>query len=201
MLCALILDWLGQLLILALILSLPALTGIDLGGESLQGQRPWVVFVLLLYPLLGWLFGSYTVLRWRCLAFPVLLQRLLITATATLMVVAIARWLLNPGDEVWLVYRRVQLLWIGHSRYGHGRTCRSAPGILLPEAPKMLRSQSPRSWRRVLRAWQRVPRRQRLRPVKARPSFTSSTRLRSRSCWPSALRYFRPQSCDPCLPA
>ena len=36
-------------------------------------------------------------LRWRRLAFHVLLQRLLITATVTLMMVAIARWLVNPG--------------------------------------------------------------------------------------------------------
>ena len=45
------------------------------------------VLSAFLYPLLGWLFGSYTVLRWRRLAFPVLLQRLLITAAATLLVV------------------------------------------------------------------------------------------------------------------
>ena len=63
--------------------------------------------------LLGWLFGSFTVLRWRRLTVPVLLQRLLITAVLTLMVVAIARWLINPSEMVWLVYRRVQFLWIG----------------------------------------------------------------------------------------
>ena len=52
-------------------------------------------------------------LRWRRLAFPVLLQRLLITTTVTLMVVLIASWLLNPGEEVWLVYWRVQVVWLG----------------------------------------------------------------------------------------
>ena len=41
------------------------LTVIDLSFESLQRQGPWLVFMLLLHPLLGWLFGSYTVLRWR----------------------------------------------------------------------------------------------------------------------------------------
>ena len=76
-------------------------------------MESWLVFVLLLYPLLGWLFGSYTVLRWRRLPLLVLLQRLLITAAVTLVVVAIARWLINPRDAVWLLSMRVQLLWIG----------------------------------------------------------------------------------------
>ena len=49
---------------------------------------------------------GYTVLRWRQLALLVLLQRLLLTSVVTLMVVAIARWLINPGEEVWLVERR-----------------------------------------------------------------------------------------------
>ena len=77
---ALLLDWLGLVLILALVLWMPHWTCIALGGDSLHGQGPWLVFVLLLYPLLGWLFGSYTVLRWRRLPLLVLLQRLLITA-------------------------------------------------------------------------------------------------------------------------
>jgi lipopolysaccharide/colanic/teichoic acid biosynthesis glycosyltransferase len=147
-------------------LSMPAWSGIALGGESLQGQGPWLVFVLLLYPLLGWLFGSYTVLRWRRLALPVLLQRLLITAAVTLMVVAIARWLINPSEVVWLVYRRVQLLWIGALtfwalavRVGLRR------GLLLPEAPRMLLLAHPQELDTVLQAWRRVPQRQSLRPV------------------------------------
>lgn len=163
---ALLLDWFGQVLILAWMLSMPAWSGIALGGESLQGQGPWLVFVLLLYPLLGWLFGSYTVLRWRRLALPVLLQRLLITAAVTLMVVAIARWLINPSEVVWLVYRRVQLLWIGlltfwalAVRVGLRR------GLLLPEAPRMLLLAHPQELDTVLRAWRRVPQRQSLRRV------------------------------------
>ncbi|CAK22531.1 sugar transferase [Synechococcus sp. CS-197] len=166
---ALLLDWLGQVLILALIIAMPAWTGVALGGDSLQGQGPWLVFVLLLYPLLGWLFVSYTVLRWRRLALPVLLQRLLITAVVTLVVVAIARWLINPSEAVWLVYRRVQLLWIGALtlwalavRVGLRR------GLLLPEAPRMLLLAQPQELDTVLGAWRRVPQRQRLRPVEAK---------------------------------
>ena len=113
MLLALLLDWFGQVLIFVCILAFSSWTGVGASGDSLQAQGPWLVFVLLLYPLLGWLFGSYTVLRWRRLTLPVLLQRLLITAFVTLIVVAIARWLINPSDVVWLVHRRVQFLWIG----------------------------------------------------------------------------------------
>ena len=166
---ALLLDWLGQVVVLALILWMPAWTGIAIGGDSLKGQGPWLVFVLLLYPLLGWLFGSYTVLGWRRLALPVLLQRLLITAVVTLMVVAIARWLINPSESVWLVSRRVLLLWIGAItlwvlavRVGLRR------GMLLPEAPRMLLLAHPQELDTVLRAWRRVPQRQRLRPVDAK---------------------------------
>ena len=168
LLCALLLDWLGQILILVLILCVPSWTGIVIGGQSLVGQEIWLIFVLLLYPFLGWLFGSYTVLRWRRLSLLLLLQRLLITAASLLMVVAIARWLINPSDSVWLVYRRVQLLWIGALtvwaflvRVGLRR------GLFLPEAPRILLLVQPHELDMVLRAWRRVPHIHRLRPVHA----------------------------------
>ena len=87
---------------------------------------------------MGWLFGSFTVLRWRRLAFSVLVQRLVITAAISFMVVAIARWIINPSDDVWLVYRRVQLsglgclsIWALVVRVGLRR------GLLLPDFPKL----------------------------------------------------------------
>ena len=163
---ALLLDSLGQVLILALILALPDWIGIPLGGDSLQGQGPWLLFLLLLYPLLGWLFGSYTVLRWRRPTLAVLMQRLLITAAVTLMVVAIARWLINPSDMVWLVSRWVQLLWIGALtfwalavRVGLRR------GLLLPHAPRILLLAKSQELETVLGAWRRVHHRQRLQPA------------------------------------
>ena len=96
---ALLLDAAGQLLILGLILWIPSLLGWPIGGSSLEGQGGWLLFSLLLYPPLGWLFGSYTVLRWRRLTLPVLLQRLVITAAVSVMV-APARWVINPADGV-----------------------------------------------------------------------------------------------------
>ena len=115
---ALLLDWLGQLLILVLIIWINGRIGIVFDVRSIQSQWPWIVFVLMLYPLLGWLFGSYTVLRWRQLTTPVLLQRLLITASVTLVVVAVARWLINPSDEVWLVSRQYSCCGLGLLRRG-----------------------------------------------------------------------------------
>ena len=163
---ALLLDWLGQFLILALILWIPVVFTLPMGGTQLTGQYPWILFCVLLYPLLGWLLGSYTVLHWRRLPMLVLIQRLLITAGATLAVVAIARWLINPGEDVWLVYRRVQLVWLvslsGWSllvRLGLRR------GMLLPDAPRLLLLAADQERDRVLQAWRRVPQRERLRAI------------------------------------
>ena len=163
---ALLLDWLGQLLILVLIVWIPQALDWSIGGTQLAGQYPWILFCVLVYPLLGWLFGSYTVLHWRRLPMLVLIQRLLLTAAASLAAVAIARWLINPGEEVWLVYRRVQLVWLvslsGWSllvRLGLRR------GMLLPDAPRLLLLAADQERDRVLQAWRRVPQRERLRAI------------------------------------
>ena len=64
LLLALLIDWFGQLVIFAGIMLSPGWLGIPIGGiHGLEFQGPWLIFCLLLYPLLGWLFGSYTVLR------------------------------------------------------------------------------------------------------------------------------------------
>ncbi|MEC7738891.1 MAG: sugar transferase [Cyanobacteriota bacterium] len=165
---ALLLDGLGQLLMLGLILWAPALLGWTIGGSSLEGQGGWLLFSLLLYPSLGWLFGSYTVLRWRRLTLPVLLQRLVITAAVTVIVMAVARWLINPADAVWLVYRRVQLVWMV------ALTCWALlvrlalrRGLLLSDAPRLMLLAQQNDVHCVLTAWRRVPHRQRLFPVDA----------------------------------
>ena len=120
----------------------------------------------MLYPLLGWLFGSYTVLRWRRVTFKVLFQRLIITALATLIVVAISRALFSPGESVWLLDTSVQFLWIGLLtlwalvvRFGLRR------GLLLPNAPQILLFVQPWELNMVLSDWRRLPQRHRLFPV------------------------------------
>ena len=165
---ALLLDGLGQLLMLGLILWAQALLGWTIGGNSLEGQGGWLLFSLVLYPSLGWLFGSYTVLRWRRLTMPVLLQRLLITAAVSVIVMAVARWLINPADAVWLVYRRVQLVWMV-ALTGWALLVRLAlrRGLLLSDAPRLMLLAQQNDVHSVLTAWRRVPHRQRLFPVDA----------------------------------
>ena len=45
---ALLLDWLGQILILVLIMVAPAAFGVPIGGTQLAGQQNWLLFCLLL---------------------------------------------------------------------------------------------------------------------------------------------------------
>ena len=168
MLRALLLDWLGQVTILASIWSMPIRTGSYLGVNNFEGEWNWLLFLLILYPLLGWLFGSYTVLRWRRLTLHVLLQRLSITAVFTLLVVSISRWLLDPSQDFWLLTWSVQFLWIGlltfwvlAVRVGLRR------GLLLPDVPRFLLFAHPQELQIVLTAWRRVPHRQRLYPANA----------------------------------
>ena len=163
---AVLLDWLGQLLILLLIVASPEAWSGLMGGTTVDGQVSWLMFCLLIYPLLGWLFGSYTVLRWRQLALPVLLQRLLLTSVVTLMVIAMARWLINPGEEVWLLHRRVQSLWLGLLfvwsllvRVGLRR------GVLMPDQPRLLLLAGGDVQDKMLISWKRMPQRERLEPV------------------------------------
>ena len=131
MLCALLLDWFGQVSIFILISLQPTLTGSQPTLEIFQAQVPWLLFVLLLYPFLGWLFGSYTVLRWQSLSCSVLSQRLLSTAAATINGV-IPRALIEPSKwfglsiTCFVLVVRTLSLWVSLVRIGLRR------GLLMP---------------------------------------------------------------------
>ena len=88
MLRALLLDWLGQLFILGGIFL--GLGLIPIFNVSLASLRYFVFGSYFLY-LLGWLFGSYTVVRWRNLPVNVLFERLFITGIVTFSVMVSAR--------------------------------------------------------------------------------------------------------------
>ena len=165
----LLLDWLGQFLFFAgLTLTLPSLSLLIPVNHFLRVSLPgwFFVFCLLLYPLLGWLFGSYTVLRWRRLPFLVLIQRLLITASFSLILVSIARWLFNPGYAVWVLDARLQaslhcalLFWSLMVRIALRR------GLLLPDSPRLLLLSSDDEMPKILQAWSRVSSYQHLEPI------------------------------------
>ena len=163
---ALLLDGLGQLMLLGLLIALPDIPGLPTVELDLNGQLGWLLFVVLAYPALGWLFGSFTVLRWRRLPLLVLLQRLLLTAVATLMLVAIFRWLINPAVDVWLVHRRVQLVWIsGVTAWALLVRVGLRRGVFSQESPRLLLLAQPNEVDPIIRAWKRVPGRQNLRLI------------------------------------
>ena len=131
---------------------------------ALQMQLPWVLFTATSYLGLGWLFGSYTVLRWRRLPLASVLQRVVITGVVTLVVVALARLLLDPPDSVWMVHRSTQAVCLaplmGWSLLIRGLLRR---GVLLPPEPQVALVGPVHELRSVLEAWRLTPVRQTLR--------------------------------------
>ena len=163
---ALLLDLLGQFLIFSFFQSFPFLVGIDQSSVSFHSNGSWLLFVSLLYPLLGWLFGSYTVLFWRRLTFTVLLQRVLLTSCITFIFVSFLRGFFNPLDTAWFFYRHVQVLWIGFLSVWAilVRIC-LRNRVLLPDPPKLILFANVNEFEDILFAWHRVPHRQKLHPV------------------------------------
>ena len=153
--------------------------GLDLGGllgllmlisffkrPALQTQLPWIVFTTMSYLGLGWLFGSYTVLRWRSLPPVAVLQRVLITGLVTLIVVALARLFFNPADTVWLVHRSTQAIWLSLLMlWSVMWRVLLRRGVLIPPLPRMFLVGSPTDMQTVLAAWKRTTSRQSLRCI------------------------------------
>lgn len=127
-------------------------------------QVGWLLFTAVAYLGLGWLFGSYTVLRWRRLPLAAVVQRVVITGSVTLVVVALARLLLNPPEPVWLVHRSTQVAWLlplmAWSLVVRGLLRR---GVLLPPDAQVALVGPADELQPVLEAWQRTPMRQPLR--------------------------------------
>ena len=167
LLSCLFLDSLGQLLIfLGISLSLSSSWFSIPGPLFSEIYLYWLFICLLIYPLLGWLFGSFTVLRWRRLSFSVLLQRLLITSSVTCFLVAIACFLSNPVEEVFLPLWPVHLcsqallfIWSLVVRIALRR------GLFLPNAPHLLLLASIEEIPGILKAWDRVAPRHSLQPI------------------------------------
>ena len=164
---ALLLDCLGQFIFLGFLAVLPDITGLSISDVGLSGQLGWLFFIVILYPTLGWLFGSFTVLHWRRLPLLVLLQRLFLTAVVTLIIVAIARWLFNPAIDVWLVHRRVQILWIvGVTAWALLVRVGLRRGVFSKELPRLLLLAESDEVQSIKRAWKRVPGCQSLRSIR-----------------------------------
>jgi lipopolysaccharide/colanic/teichoic acid biosynthesis glycosyltransferase len=129
-----------------------------LRGSRLLTQPGWLIAFGFLYLLLGWLFGTYTVLRWPWLRLRLVLLRLGITAVAILLLVALVDWGFNLPPWIYLSHRSTQLYLVGSLslwgllvRLGLRRLGRRAPqqewGLMA----------SPQEAPTILREWQRTP--------------------------------------------
>ena len=157
------LDLAGQVILLLLLAAATNWLPVPMAIQTLAWPWGWTVFCLLLYPSLGWLFGSYTVLRWRRLPQLQLLQRVFLTCVATLVVVAIARWVINPAESIWLLHRRVQLLWLsGVCIWSLSVRIALRRGLVLPNPPQLLLVADHQEAQVIQQAWRRVPQLQNL---------------------------------------
>ena len=121
-------------------------------------QWGWVLFMAVTYLALGWLFGSYTLLRWPRLPLLVVLRRVLLSGVFTLALVALARWLINPPLSLWLVHRSTQLLLLlplmAWSLLVRGLLRR---GVWMPSQPQWLLAGPAAEADAVLEAWRGTP--------------------------------------------
>jgi exopolysaccharide biosynthesis polyprenyl glycosylphosphotransferase len=148
-LCA-ALDLAGLLAFVALIAATRSL--------SLAPQVDWLVFMAMAYLGLGWLFGSYTVLRWRRLSLGALIQRILITGLTTFVLMAIVRFLANPPEQVWLVHRSVQAQWLlPLTTWSLLVRWLLRRGLIVPAEPKYLLVGEAAEVQPVLAAWTLTP--------------------------------------------
>lgn len=81
-----------------------------LRGSSLLRHPSWLLGFGAMYLLLGWLLGSYTVLRWPGLRLPSVLRRLLTTSALTLLAVILVRWAFNLPVSFSLGHRSTLVL-------------------------------------------------------------------------------------------
>lgn len=71
----------------------------------LENQLPLLVMLVAIYLSLGWLFGSFTLVKMRRLRWSQLVVRLAITSSATTASGAVLGWLLRTAPEVTLLHR------------------------------------------------------------------------------------------------
>ena len=166
LLIAALLDLVGQLLLFLILVCFPILTGLSIVELSFEGQWGWLTGSVFLYLVFSWLLGSYTVLQWRRLPLVNLFQRVFLAIVATVVALAVCRWLLNPDEEIWLVFRRVQLAWmVPLGLWSVLVRVGLRNGLLIPDLPALLVVGSELETCSVLKAWKAVAARQRLQVV------------------------------------
>ena len=136
------------------LLGVPEVIGISESRLNIYNQGSWFLLSCFLYTVFNWLFGSYTVLRWPSFRLVLLIQRLFLAAVTTVIVLAIFRWVLNPGEDVWLIYRRVQLAWmVPLTLWSFGIRLALRNGLFLAERPLLVFCGSDEEYNLVAKTW------------------------------------------------
>ena len=152
-------DIAGQVGIMILLLGMPDLIGVSEARLNISSQGSWFFLSCFLYLVFNWLFGSYTVLRWQSFRLILLIQRLFLAAVTTVIVLAIFRWFLNPGENVWLIYRRFQLAWmVPLTLWSFAIRLALRNGLFLTERPLLVFCGSDKEYNLVAKTWNEIPR-------------------------------------------
>ncbi len=153
-----------QLLLCAL-LDLAGLLPVALLTDQLRSRAAvlhnplGLLLIGLVYLLLGWLLGSYTVLRWPGLRLSLLVQRLLLTAAATGLALVLLGWMVDVPEQFTLLHRGTLVLLLAlQSLWSLGlrvmlRSIGAAPGTARPRTLLA----SPEEGEQIRREWQRTP--------------------------------------------
>ena len=157
------LDFVGQLLLLlAFAINSRHLT-FPIEHDALSSNGAWFLFCLFLYPALGWLFGTYTLLRWRRVPFPILLQRIALTAIFVILITAISAWIFRAQESIWFLHRRVQLQWVfGTAIWSLLIRLLLRRGNVWTDSHQLLMLAGDSEAEIILRSWRRVPQRKEL---------------------------------------
>ena len=128
-------------------------------GAALLQNPGGLLLIGLIYLLLGWLLGSYTVLRWPGLRAWLLVQRLVLSAGATALALVLLGWLVDAPERVTLLHRGTMVLLLGFQMlWSLGlrllmRGIGAAPGTAPPQSLLVSRQ----AGEQVRREWQRTP--------------------------------------------
>ena len=136
---------------------------------SLAGQISWLALIVAAYFVLGWLFGTYSLLGWRKIPVVALLRRQAAMVGSLLILVALISWTFNPSETVWPVWRTTQLQWLV-PQFVWSVFVRLAlrPGTSLIEEPHLLLVAPEQEVELVLAEWRLTP--SRLKPRWITPS-------------------------------
>ena len=153
-----------QLLLCALLdlvglLPVAVLTNVLRPGADLMRHPGGLLEIGVVYLFVGWLLGSYTVLRWPGLRLTLVIQRLLFTAAVTGLLTVLLGWLADAPEQITLLHRGTLLMvLVLQSSWSLGlrlllRGIGAAPGT----APRQWLLASQQDTARIRREWQRTP--------------------------------------------